>query len=83
MKLGLTMGSFDAPHRELLRTCSEPDLSSLFKTMQSDTSNVRVRSLEEMSTVEEDEVGAADSDSSKSCIKSSDWLLGVNLANQF
>lgn len=52
--LGITMGSFDIGHRELLRTCSEPDLASLFRTMNADTPNVRVRSLDDMSTVKEE-----------------------------
>ncbi|XP_052793633.1 serine/threonine-protein kinase Nek1-like isoform X2 [Mya arenaria] len=54
--LGMTMGSFDIGHRELLRTCSEPDLAGLFRTMtQESPVKPRAQSLEDMTTVEEEE----------------------------
>ncbi|XP_060569854.1 serine/threonine-protein kinase Nek1-like isoform X7 [Ruditapes philippinarum] len=55
LALGITMGSFDIGHRELLRTCSEPDLASLFRTMNAETPQVRVKSLDDMSTVNEED----------------------------
>ncbi|KAL4230394.1 Serine/threonine-protein kinase Nek1 [Mactra antiquata] len=60
--LGITCGSFDIGHQELLRTCSEPDLASLFRTMKTETPPVRVRSLDDMTTVteeDEDDMAAA------------------------
>lgn len=49
------MGSFDIGHRELLRTCSEPDLASLFRTMNEEPKlKTRVKSLDEISTVNEE-----------------------------
>lgn len=53
--MGLTMGSFDIGHRELLRTCSEPDLASLFRTMTEEPAmKTKAKSLEDMPTVTEE-----------------------------
>ncbi|WAQ98248.1 NEK1-like protein [Mya arenaria] len=43
--LGMTMGSFDIGHRELLRTCSEPDLAGLFRTMTQESPLSQLRHL--------------------------------------
>ena len=54
--MGLTMGSFDIGHRELLRTCSEPDLTSLFRTVpvEEPMLKTRAKSVEDMPTVTEE-----------------------------
>ena len=54
--MGITMGSFDMHFTELLRTCSEPDLANLFKTMskESPVHVGRRHSLSDMSTVQEE-----------------------------
>ena len=54
LALGVTMGSFDIQHTELLRTCSEPDLAGLFKTMSKESPAGRRHSLSDMSTVQEE-----------------------------
>ena len=54
--MGVTMGSFDMQHVELMRTCSEPDLAGLFRTMSKESPMGRRHSLSDMSTVQE-EVG--------------------------
>ncbi|XP_052226578.1 serine/threonine-protein kinase Nek1-like isoform X2 [Dreissena polymorpha] len=59
--LGITMGSFDIGHRELLRTCSEPDLASLFKTMAEEMPcKAKAKSVEDMTTVNEEEESLED-----------------------
>jgi len=56
LALGMTMGSFDIGHRELLRTCSEPDLAGLFRTMKEDTGvqRQRAKSVDDISNVDEE-----------------------------
>ena len=50
----VTMGSFDMQHTDLLRTCSEPDLPGLFRTMSKESPVERRHSLSDMSTVHEE-----------------------------
>lgn len=53
--MGLTMGTFDIGHRELLRTCSEPDLTSLFRPLDEEPClKAKVKSLDDMSIVNEE-----------------------------
>ncbi|KAK3599924.1 hypothetical protein CHS0354_012566 [Potamilus streckersoni] len=53
--LGLTSGSFDINNTQMLRTCSEPDLSSLFRTIAKESPQVKRKSLDMSSVQEEDE----------------------------
>ena len=50
----VTIGSFDMQNTELLRTCSEPDLAGLFRTMSKESPVARRHSLSDMSTVQEE-----------------------------